>query len=236
MARSRKKPVRRKAHYNPATDDQIEQMSLEEEFLENWSTFTTIPLIRQEGVAEHGDFVGNSRFSTDFTNHQYRVVLEVNGGTGKGKKGAHSSRKGLNRDYHRQNMFTNLGYKYYEFDSDMVSDKEYIAHIVHCIESRWQVKPISPQAFDSYGIAPKKRTAQKRCVTAIKSIQVSEPLTSREWKKEIDDLYAKKYKRKRTVGYACLSEALKELGYVKKNVRIPDTKTSKKVWIKESST
>jgi very-short-patch-repair endonuclease len=239
MAASRKRKLRRKVEFptkKGMSKSQEIELSLEEAFLDIWETVSDIPLERQNLAERFGNYSGECEFTLDFANHDYKVIIEINGATHRGKTGGHSSGSGINRDYHKQNFFQLLGYKYFEFDSRMSKDEMYLTHISHCIDNPHTL-PMAPRSFISYGSNNKKATAMKRALAVIPDIHADYPLTSKEWKKEIDDIYSRKYKRKYVVSYSTISEALSQLGFVKKNLKLSDTKGSRsaKRWIKESN-
>jgi len=61
------------------------------------------------------------RWKADFCYPEYRIIAEVNGMTHQASRG-HTSFAGLHRDYEKQNAAQLMGYRYFEFDREMIED------------------------------------------------------------------------------------------------------------------
>lgn len=88
---------------------------LEEKFLRGWERdYPFLPLLR-----EYKPLTAR-RFRLDFAHVESRVGIEIQGGTW-GRKGAHSSGKGLNRDYEKLNLIQSDGWIVFQLSGDMLN-------------------------------------------------------------------------------------------------------------------
>ncbi len=80
--------------------------------------------IREAGLPEpktQYQFHGTRRWKADFAFPCERVICEVNGATHQASRG-HTSFTGLHRDYEKGNAAQLMGYRYFEFDREMIED------------------------------------------------------------------------------------------------------------------
>ncbi len=61
------------------------------------------------------------RWLADFCWPESRLIVEVNGATHVASRG-HTSYAGIHRDYEKANGAQMMGYRYYQFDREMVED------------------------------------------------------------------------------------------------------------------
>jgi len=72
-------------------------------------------------------FCPGRRFRFDFAYPEKMLAIEVQGQTW--HKGAHSSGTGLERDYEKMNLAQSLGWRVYQFSSNMVESGEAVRMI-----------------------------------------------------------------------------------------------------------
>ncbi len=90
--------------------------------------------IRDAGLPEphtQYQFHGTRKWKADVAFPQFRVICEVNGGTHQHM--AHSTGTGIHRDYEKQNAAQLMGYRYFEFDRQMIEDGTAINTICEAI-------------------------------------------------------------------------------------------------------
>ena len=81
-----------------------------------------LTLIQEAGLPEpetQYQFNPSRRWKADFSWPEYRIIAEVQGMTHVASRG-HTSHSGIHRDYEKQNDAQLLGYRYFEFDRDMI--------------------------------------------------------------------------------------------------------------------
>ena len=61
------------------------------------------------------------RWLADFCWPESRLIVEVNGMTHVASRG-HTSYSGIHRDYEKANGAQDMGYRYYQFDREMIED------------------------------------------------------------------------------------------------------------------
>lgn len=66
-------------------------------------------------------FHSSRRWLADFCWPESRLIVEVNGMTHVASRG-HTSYAGIHRDYEKANGAQAMGYRYYQFDREMVED------------------------------------------------------------------------------------------------------------------
>jgi len=66
-------------------------------------------------------FHSTRRWLADFCWPESRLIVEVNGMTHVASRG-HTSYAGIHRDYEKANGAQDMGYRYYQFDREMVED------------------------------------------------------------------------------------------------------------------
>ena len=66
-------------------------------------------------------FHSSRRWLADFAWVEQRLIVEVNGMTHVASRG-HTSFEGIHRDYEKANGAQDMGYRYYQFDREMVED------------------------------------------------------------------------------------------------------------------
>jgi len=80
-------------------------------------------------------FHSSRRWLADFCWPESRLIVEVNGMTHVASRG-HTSWAGIHRDYEKANGAQMMGYRYYQFDREMVEDGTAIRTIRQAIEGR----------------------------------------------------------------------------------------------------
>ncbi len=91
--------------------------------------------IREAGLPEpktQYQFHPQRRWKADFCYPEYRIICEVNGMTHQASRG-HTSWAGIHRDYEKQNAAQLMGYRYFEFDREMIEDGTAINTICEAI-------------------------------------------------------------------------------------------------------
>jgi very-short-patch-repair endonuclease len=66
-------------------------------------------------------FHSSRRWLADFCWPESRLIVEVNGMTHVASRG-HTSYAGIHRDYEKANGAQDMGYRYYQFDREMIQD------------------------------------------------------------------------------------------------------------------
>ena len=92
--------------------------------------------IRDAGLPEpktQYKFHGTRKWKADVCFPCERIICEVNGGTHQASRG-HTSFAGLHRDYEKQNAAQLMGYRYFEFDHEMIEDGTAIRTICEALE------------------------------------------------------------------------------------------------------
>jgi len=117
--------------------------TLEDTFYGLWPT-DKLPLQKEVLVYDLVSFVPgySPEYRVDFYCPAKKLIIEINGGTGKGRNGAHSSFAGLKRDYIKQNYLVLAGYKVIELDTQMAKDKQLIDAIVNYLSSGSKNTPL----------------------------------------------------------------------------------------------
>ena len=77
-------------------------------------------------------FHGTRKFLADFAWPEYRIIVEVNGGTWMTKSG-HNTGVGIHRDYEKSNCAQLMGYRYLQYTGKEVNDGSAIAEILEVI-------------------------------------------------------------------------------------------------------
>ena len=80
--------------------------------------------IRANGIPEpkrQYRFLSSRRWLADFAWPEFRLIAEINGMTHVASRG-HTSWAGIHRDYEKSNVAQAMGYRYYQFDREMVED------------------------------------------------------------------------------------------------------------------
>ena len=87
--------------------------------------------IRSAGLPEpkrEYRFHSNRRWLADFCWPEYRLIVEVNGMTHVASRG-HTSYAGIHRDYEKANGAQDMGYRYYQFDREMIESGDAVKTI-----------------------------------------------------------------------------------------------------------
>lgn len=100
---------------------------LEEKFLNLWKTLRG-PSLRQEYT-----FSDRRKFRFDYVHLKTATAIEVNGGVY--VKGGHSTGKGIERDYQKNNEAIICGYQTFQLSTGMVTAKN-LLEIINFIEKR----------------------------------------------------------------------------------------------------
>lgn len=87
---------------------------LEEKFIDLWINLHPRIELEREIKAIPG-----RRFRFDFGHLESKVLIEINGGTF--VKSKHSSGKGINRNYEKNNLATLLGFRVFMLSSSMIN-------------------------------------------------------------------------------------------------------------------
>lgn len=80
--------------------------------------------LRANGIAEpkrQYKFHSSRRWLADFCWPESRLIVEVNGMTHVASRG-HTSYAGIHRDYEKANGAQDMGFRYYQFDREMIED------------------------------------------------------------------------------------------------------------------
>ena len=80
--------------------------------------------LRDAGLPEpklEYQFHPKRKFRADMCWSEYLVIAEINGMTHVASRG-HTSWAGLHRDFEKQNQAQLMGYRYFEFDREMIED------------------------------------------------------------------------------------------------------------------
>jgi very-short-patch-repair endonuclease len=67
-------------------------------------------------------FLDNRMFRFDFANRQYKIAVELDGGTFSRGKSGHTSGKGIAQDMEKRNLATLLGWRVFYFDTPAVKE------------------------------------------------------------------------------------------------------------------
>ena len=87
-----------------------------------------------EPVREYRAIAGR-KFRFDFAWLEQRLLVEVNGGTY--TKGAHSTGRGIARDYEKANLAVLQGWRVLTFDGKAVKSGEAVETIRKALEAEW---------------------------------------------------------------------------------------------------
>jgi very-short-patch-repair endonuclease len=80
-------------------------------------------------------FLDNRMFRFDFANRQYKIAVELDGGTfSKGKSG-HTSGKGIAQDMEKYNLATLLGWRVFRFDAPAVKEGRAIGFLDRAVKA-----------------------------------------------------------------------------------------------------
>jgi very-short-patch-repair endonuclease len=71
-------------------------------------------------------FLNNRKFKADFAWPNYKIIVEVEGGTWLGSKGGHTNGKGYENNCEKYNLATFEGWKVYRFTGKMVKSRKAI--------------------------------------------------------------------------------------------------------------
>jgi very-short-patch-repair endonuclease len=82
-------------------------------------------------------FHSSRKWLADFCWSEHRLIVEVNGMTHVPSRG-HTSFSGIHRDYEKSNGAQAMGYRYYQYDREMIEDgtaiKQICEYLGRCIE------------------------------------------------------------------------------------------------------
>jgi very-short-patch-repair endonuclease len=93
--------------------------------------------LRAAGVSEpkrQYRFHTSRRWLADFCWTCERLIVEVNGMTHVASRG-HTSYAGIHRDYEKANGAQDMGYRYYQFDREMIEDGTALDTIIKAMEA-----------------------------------------------------------------------------------------------------
>ena len=113
--------------------------------------------------------------TVDFVCDWYLLTIEIQGGTSKGTRGAHTSYQGVKRDYYKQLMLGLGGWVHIELDNRMCKDKELICSIINSRVDNFGVVQ-NPTNFESWGnnkaLSNKQSRFEHKLIEYLKDKQV----------------------------------------------------------------